>query len=45
MTRLIAIFLAATVPAFVANAQTIYPLHRAEILAGAKFDLKVDLGL
>ena len=24
------------------HAQTIYPLNRAEILAGAKFDLKVE---
>jgi alkaline phosphatase len=27
---------------FTAHAQTIYPLDRAEILAGAKFDLKVE---
>jgi len=26
----------------VAQAQTIYPLNRAEILSGAKFDLKVE---
>src|SRR4030095_9081834 len=30
---------AVTLPA---QAQTIYPLNRAEILAGAKFDLKVE---
>ncbi|RTL73163.1 MAG: alkaline phosphatase [Hyphomicrobiales bacterium] len=32
----------ATVSATAAQAQTIYPLTRAEILAGAKFDLKVE---
>src|ERR1700674_2310157 len=33
------LFLAATVAA---QAQTIYPLNRAEILSGSKFDLKVE---
>jgi alkaline phosphatase len=28
--------------AFTADAQTIYPLNRAEILAGTRFDLKVE---
>lgn len=31
-------------PAGTAQAQTIYPLNRAEILAGSRFDLKVELG-
>jgi alkaline phosphatase len=33
------LFLAAT---SAAQAQTIYPLNRAEILSGSKFDLKVE---
>ncbi len=44
MKRQAAIWLAAALliaPSF-AGAQTIYPLHRAEILSGAKFDLKVE---
>jgi len=40
MYRLAAICLA--LAPFTAHAQTIYPLDRAEILAGAKFDLKVE---
>jgi alkaline phosphatase len=45
MRRCLAINLALTVTALAcidANAQTIYPLDRAEILAGARFDLKVE---
>lgn len=34
--------LALVLAAASANAQTIYPLNRAEILAGARFDLKVE---
>ena len=40
MYRLAALCLA--LAPFTAHAQTIYPLDRAEILAGAKFDLKVE---
>jgi alkaline phosphatase len=40
MYRLAAICLA--LAPFAAHAQTIYPLDRAEILAGARFDLKVE---
>ncbi len=36
------LFAAAALAAQSASAQTIYPLDRAEILAGAKFDLKVE---
>ena len=45
MKRRAGIMLAATllvVAAGAARAQTIYPLNRAEILSGAKFDLKVE---
>src|SRR6202008_4116291 len=41
MTRLAALCLALAI-APCAHAQTIYPLNRAEILAGSRFDLKVD---
>ena len=41
MTRLAAICLAVAV-APSAYAQTIYPLNRAEILAGSRFDFKVE---
>ena len=41
MTRLAALCLALVI-APSAHAQTIYPLNRAEILAGARFDLKVE---
>lgn len=39
---LLAVALAAT-PIGLSQAQTIYPLDRAEILAGSRFDLKVEL--
>src|SRR5882762_1129885 len=45
MKRLLAINFGAALAAFAcasAGAQTIYPLDRAEILAGARFDLKVE---
>ncbi len=41
MTRLAALCLALAI-APSAHAQTIYPLNRAEILAGSRFDLKVE---
>src|SRR5262245_52884497 len=44
MTRPLAICLGAALAcaAGTANAQTIYPLNRAEMLAGARFDFKVE---
>src|SRR5215813_12854374 len=45
MKRLLAINLGTALAALLAasaSAQTIYPLNRAEILAGARFDLKVE---
>jgi len=44
MNRLAAICLGLALGALAnpGQAQTIYPLNRAEILAGAKFDLKVE---
>jgi alkaline phosphatase len=45
MKRLAEIMLGATLfvaAAGAARAQTIYPLNRAEILSGSRFDLKVE---
>src|SRR5262245_36299269 len=41
MRQLMAVCFGATL-SLAAHAQTIYPLNRAEILAGSKFDLKVE---
>src|SRR4051794_25179020 len=42
MRRLIAIALALPMFAAVGHAQTVYPIDRAEILVGARFDFKVE---
>ena len=42
MTRLATICLALALSPLTAAAQTIYPLDQAEILAGSKFDLKIE---
>ncbi|WP_322514652.1 alkaline phosphatase [Rhodopseudomonas palustris] len=42
MMRFAATFFALLVSTSATSAQTIYPIDRAEILAGAKFDLKVE---
>jgi alkaline phosphatase len=42
MARPVSLVLAALLAAGPASAQTIYPLNRADILTGAKFDFKVE---